>query len=114
MPVSFPKGGGEPVAVVGPRDGSGDPTEYLVVSGVRSFRRWRLWLFVVCGVMILRVRGIGLVFAGRILCVVGVDGSSVGRVFVVGGHADVVMGISCGAGCLCVCCAVEGVFLVIR
>ena len=33
MPVSFPKGGGEPVAVVGPWDGSGDPTEYLVVSG---------------------------------------------------------------------------------
>jgi hypothetical protein len=102
------------VVVVGPWDGSGDPTEQLIVCGVRSFRRWRLWLFVVCGVMILRVRRIGLVFAGRIVCVVGVNGSRVGRVFVVGGHTDVVRGMSCGAGCLCVCRAVGGVFLVIR
>ena len=32
------------------------------------------------------VRGIGLVCAGEIVCVVGVNGIGVGRVFVVGGH----------------------------
>jgi hypothetical protein len=73
-----------------------------------------MWIFVVCGVMTLRVRGIGLVCAGRVVGVVEVNRSRVGRVFVVGGHADVVRGMGCGVGCLCVCRAVRGIFLVIR
>jgi hypothetical protein len=64
--------------------------------------------------MILRVRGIGFVCAGGIVCVVGVNGSRLGRVIVVSGHADVVRGMSCGAGCLYVCRVVGGLFLIIR
>ena len=64
--------------------------------------------------MILRVRGIGFVCAGMIVCVIGVNVSRVGRVIVVGGHADVLRGMSCGAGYLCVFRVVGGLFLVIR
>ena len=49
-----------------------------------------MWLFVVCGVVILRVRGIGLICAGRVVGVIGVDGGGVGRFVAVGGYADVV------------------------
>ena len=72
-----------------------------------------MWLLVVCGVVILRVRGIGLVFAGGIVCLVSVDGSGAGRVVVVGGHADVVGGGMCVAW-FSDCSAVDAVFLVVR
>ena len=49
-----------------------------------------MWLFVVCGVVIMRVRGIGLVCAGGVLGVVGVDGSGAGRFVVMGGYSEVV------------------------
>ncbi len=49
-----------------------------------------MWLFVVCGVVIMRVRRIGLICAGGVFGVVGVDGSGVGRFVVMGGYTDVV------------------------
>ena len=103
------------MAVVGPWDGSGDPSEDLLVGWVRSFRRWGLWLFVVCGVVILYIQGIGLICAGRVVGVIRVNGCGVGRIIMVGGHADVVQRIRCGAGgSWYVSCAVGGGFLVVR
>jgi hypothetical protein len=73
-----------------------------------------LWLFVVCGVVIIRVRGIGLICAGRdVGVVIGVNGGGVGRFVVVGGYADVVQCGGCSAGgSLYICGTVGGIFLV--
>ena len=64
----------------------------------------------------MRVRGIGLICAGRVVGVIGVDGGGVSRfVVVVGGYADVVQCGGCGAGgSLYICGTVGGVFLVVR
>ena len=72
-----------------------------------------MWLFVVCGVVIMRVRGIGLICAGRVVGVIGVNGGGVGRFVVVGGYADVVQCGGCSAGgSLYICGTVGGIFLV--
>jgi len=61
----------------------------------------------------MRIRGIGLVCAGGVLGVVGVDGSGVGRFVVMGGYSDVVGGWKCGAW-LSDCRAAGAVLLVVR
>ena len=73
-------------------DSYGDPSEDLIVGWVCSYREegW-LWLFVVCGVVILRVRWICLICAGRVVCVIGVDGCRVGRVVMVGGGDTIIV-----------------------
>ena len=92
-----------------------DPSDYLIVCWVCLFGWWGLWLFVVCGVVIMRVRRVGLICTGRVVGVIGVDGGGIGRFVVVDGYTDVVQCGGCGAGGrLYICDTAGGVFLVVR